>query len=205
MVSPVWYNIRRVGVAKYELSGEHDVDVSWMHEVRGHDSQGEIVGRILPRFAVDQWDREAYQELMTNEDAVKGLTRIIIDQIELFSSLENAESRKYDYDGIVMELAFPQYFEAFLTYLSDKIHALSGEKRVVVVIPPNIPQYPSAEVPLFVALLTLDVIQSLYSRGLFCPHDIRLQRKRPIRHSECSNRLGRRPVCPQLSIATNVE
>lgn len=198
MVSPVWYNIRRVGVAKYELSGEHDVDVSWMHEVRGRDSEGEIVGRILPRFAVDQWDREAYQELMTNDHAVKILTRIIIDQIEFFSSLENAESRKYDYDGMVMELAFPQYFEPFLTYLSDKIHALPGEKRVVVVIPPNIPQYPSAEVPPFAALLTLDVIQSFYSRRLFCPHDIRPQCQRPIRHPERPNRLGRRPVSPNF-------
>ena len=45
-----------------------------------------------------------------------------------------------------MEVAIPQYFEGFLSYLSDTIHALPGNKRVVVVIPPSIPGYPSAEV-----------------------------------------------------------
>jgi hypothetical protein len=47
----------------------------------------------------------------------------------------------------VLELAVPQYFEAFLTNLADKIHSLPGDKRVVVVIPPYLPGYPSAEVP----------------------------------------------------------
>jgi hypothetical protein len=81
MVSPVWYNIRRVGVAKYTVSGEHDVDVGWMEEVRGKDDQGHIVGRILPRFAVEGWDRDAYAELISNVEAKEELARVIIEQI----------------------------------------------------------------------------------------------------------------------------
>ena len=81
MVSPVWYNIRRVGPAKYSLSGEHDVDVPWMIEVRGHDSRGEKIGRILPRFAVDGWDRAAYQELMESRESAEELTKIIVEQV----------------------------------------------------------------------------------------------------------------------------
>lgn len=45
-----------------------------------------------------------------------------------------------------MEIAIPQYFEGFLSHLSDTIHALPGDKRVVVVLPPSVPGYPSAEV-----------------------------------------------------------
>ena len=84
MVSPVWYNIRRTGEATYELKGEHDVDVNWMNEVRGTDSRGETVGRILPRFAVEQWDQTAYQELAQNVEAGKTLVGIIIEQVMYF-------------------------------------------------------------------------------------------------------------------------
>lgn len=81
MVSPVWYIIRRVGVAQYTLSGEHDVDMGWIDEVRSQDDQGEIVGRILPRFAVEGWDRDAYAELISNVDAEKELIKIIVEQV----------------------------------------------------------------------------------------------------------------------------
>ena len=160
MVSPVWYNIRRIGTAKYEISGEHDVDVSWMQEVRGHDSGGEIVGRILPRFAVDQWDKQAYQELISNKDAIEELARIILEQVRYFPLERIAEFSKYDFDGIVVELAIPQYLEVFLTYLADKIHSMSGQKRIIVVIPPNVPSFPSAEVFPIATELMVEFIQS---------------------------------------------
>lgn len=81
MISPVWYNIRRVGVGKYHLTGEHDVDSSWMYEVRGMDSKGELVGRILPRFAVEGWDKDAYEEIIKSQAAQEEFTRVIIEQI----------------------------------------------------------------------------------------------------------------------------
>ena len=82
MVSPVWYNIRRTGVAEYTLTGEHDVDKSWMKEVRGIDSNGKPIGRILPRFAVEGWDKQAYQELMTNLQAQDRLYDLLVEQVE---------------------------------------------------------------------------------------------------------------------------
>ena len=84
MVSPVWYNIRRVGFVQYELSGEHDVDIDWMEEVRGTDSRGEIIGRILPRFTVDGWGQEAYQGLSSNPTAQTELIRLIVGQVKYF-------------------------------------------------------------------------------------------------------------------------
>ena len=81
MVSPVWYNIRRIDTGMYDLSGEHDVDISWMEDVRSHDSRNERVGRILPRFAVEGWDKAAYQELMENKEAGDEITRIIVEQV----------------------------------------------------------------------------------------------------------------------------
>ena len=84
MVSPVWFTIRRVGEAMYDVRGEHDVDVSWMQEVRGKDSREETIGRILPRFTVEGWDQAAYQELLANPEAVEELTRVIIEQVKYF-------------------------------------------------------------------------------------------------------------------------
>lgn len=81
MVSPVWYNIRRVGQGTYTLTGEHDVDISWMKQVRSKDSQGDTVGRILPRFAAEAWDKEAYEEIITNQSALQELTNLILAQI----------------------------------------------------------------------------------------------------------------------------
>ena len=54
--------------------------------------------------------------------------------------------RKYEFDGIVIEIAVPNYFETFIILLGDAIHVLPGNKRLVVVIPPYISGYPSAEV-----------------------------------------------------------
>jgi hypothetical protein len=82
MVSPVWYTIRRVGEAMYDLRGEHDVDASWMEEVRGEDSRGDKIGRIMPRFSVEGWDQAAYQELASNLEAVEELIHLIIDQVK---------------------------------------------------------------------------------------------------------------------------
>lgn len=149
MVSPVWYNIRRVGPSKYEFSGEHDVDKEWMEDVRGVDAEGNTVGRILPRFAVDYWDREAYEELVTSAIAQEELTRGIIEQVKYVSPSckKEADWRKHGFDGIVMEVAVPQYMEAFISLLADKIHGLPGDKRLVVVIPPYRPGFPSPEVP----------------------------------------------------------
>ena len=92
MVSPVWYNIRRVGPSSYEITGEHDVDKSWMEQVRSTDAEGNLVGRILPRFAVEYWDRDAYEELITNVSAQEALTRIIIEQVEYFYHPPRARS-----------------------------------------------------------------------------------------------------------------
>jgi hypothetical protein len=81
MVSPVWYNIRRVGKERYHITGEHDVDSSWMEQVRSADSRGETVGRILPRFTAEAWDKDAYEEILTSPSAMKEFTNIVVEQI----------------------------------------------------------------------------------------------------------------------------
>jgi hypothetical protein len=84
MVSPVWFNVRHVGVGQYEVFGEHDIDVGWMEDVRATDSRGEVVGRILPRFALEGWNKEAYQELVAERTAQTELVRVIVEQVRYF-------------------------------------------------------------------------------------------------------------------------
>ena len=59
---------------------------------------------------------------------------------------DDVDVRKHDFDGLVMELAVPQYMEGFISRLADRIHALPREKRIVVVIPPHRTGLPSPEV-----------------------------------------------------------
>lgn len=63
----------------------------------------------------------------------------------------------------MLEIAVPQYLEQFILTLADSIHALPGSKRLVVVIPPFTPGFPSAEILFnpnvhvdFFALMTYD-------------------------------------------------
>jgi hypothetical protein len=81
MVSPVWYNIRRTGTGKYRIDGEHDVDQGWMREVRYETPGGQVMGRILPRFTADGWDKDAYEEIIKSESAKEEFTRMILEQI----------------------------------------------------------------------------------------------------------------------------
>jgi hypothetical protein len=82
-------------------------------------------------------------------------------------------NRKYEFDGVVIEVAVPQYLGSFLSLLADTIHALPGEKRLVVVIPPYIEGYPSAEVSIFEKPLIAGLILSECACRLFLSHDIR--------------------------------
>jgi hypothetical protein len=86
MVSPVWFVIHRVDVGKYQVGGDHDVDISWMEEVRGKDSRGDVVGRILPRYGLGGWDRDAYQELLGGPEAQQELIRIVVDHVKYHPS-----------------------------------------------------------------------------------------------------------------------
>ena len=54
--------------------------------------------------------------------------------------------RTHGFDGVVLEFAIPQYLGNVISFIADKIHALPGNKRIVIVIGGYVEGYPSAEV-----------------------------------------------------------
>ena len=83
--------------------------------------------------------------------------------------------RKYNFDGIVLELGAPQFFESLFTVLADKIHLLPGDKRLVVVIPPYHRAHTASqsEVTDIQVVLKIDPVQSKHSYRFLLSDDLR--------------------------------
>jgi chitinase domain-containing protein 1 len=65
-ISPVWLQIKRAGRNKYELTGTHDIDVSWMTNVRNASSNLLFVPRIL----FEKLKAEDLHALFNNEEEI---------------------------------------------------------------------------------------------------------------------------------------
>ncbi|SAM01246.1 hypothetical protein [Absidia glauca] len=122
-VSPVWYNVQRQA-GKLAIIGEHDVDQSWIDQVRGHSMDtGDVVGQIVPRFQFQAWQVNDYQHFLNDPQEQKLLTEMIMDQV-----------RKYRFDGIVIESAYPMALGSYLKSLADELHGI--DKKLILVLPP---------------------------------------------------------------------
>jgi len=65
-ISPVWFNIQptKGGKSKFKISGGHDVDASWVQEVRKNG--GINPPKIVPRFSADGFQQQDFASLATN-------------------------------------------------------------------------------------------------------------------------------------------
>ncbi|KAI8073187.1 hypothetical protein BC940DRAFT_329916 [Gongronella butleri] len=80
-VSPVWYGVRRFR-GQYVLTDEQDVDKEWMDEVRGKDARGRKVGKIVPRFQMQDWDVKDYRAFVDMLREGRELTKLLLNQIK---------------------------------------------------------------------------------------------------------------------------
>ncbi|CEG68357.1 hypothetical protein RMATCC62417_04637 [Rhizopus microsporus] len=130
-VSPVWYYIQRRSPMEFDFDGEHDVDQSWMSEVRDiHTGKGKIV----PRFQFRGWTGEDLRAFVTSEQEIQHLAKEINNQVI-----------KYKFDGVVIECGYPAFFQKFLIELSMLLH--QDQRELIVVLPSITDQYKQLMTP----------------------------------------------------------
>ncbi|KAI8393935.1 glycoside hydrolase superfamily [Radiomyces spectabilis] len=122
-LSPVWFYIEPKTPTGYVIEGEHDVDSSWIQEVRGGDDSMNISAKVVPRFQCRSWSTPDWYQLASNTQNAKQLANQILKVVI-----------KYDLDGIVLECAYPSIFPFFVQRLSETLR--THHKTLVAVLPP---------------------------------------------------------------------
>ncbi|XP_061138218.1 chitinase domain-containing protein 1 [Syngnathus typhle] len=88
-VSPVWLQLRRRGSERFEVTGLHDHDTSWVQAVRKSNNQVKIV----PRLLFDGWSYQDYMSVLSSEDEIEELGMELVE-------VAKAEG----FDGFTLEL-----------------------------------------------------------------------------------------------------
>ncbi|KAL4208780.1 glycoside hydrolase superfamily [Rhizopus microsporus] len=130
-VSPVWYYIQRRSPMEFDFDGEHDVDQSWMSEVRDIYTGK---GKIVPRFQFRGWTGEDLRAFITSEQEMQHLAKELNNQVI-----------KYNFDGVVIECGYPAFFQKFLIELSMLLH--QDQRELIVVLPSITDQYKQLMTP----------------------------------------------------------
>ena len=131
MISPVWLQVVPAtdggGKKKYAVAGLHDVDQSWLREVRS--SGRESGARILPRVMFERFGPDDYMALFQSHAEMKRVARLIAATVE-----ENG------FDGAVLEV-WSQFGGMMRPELKRLVREIAGElrhdgKTFVLVVPP---------------------------------------------------------------------
>ncbi|XP_072175955.1 chitinase domain-containing protein 1-like [Diadema setosum] len=88
-ISPVWLQVRRVGLGDFTITGGHDIDKGWIKDVK----RGKRQVRLAPRLLFDGWTRRDYDAIFKSEAEIQSLAATIV-----------AFYRKHKFDGITLEV-----------------------------------------------------------------------------------------------------
>jgi len=127
IISPVWLQILRKGDQRYEITGTHDVDKGWMKDVR---ESGKIT-KFFPRILFEHFTDKDYSRLLTYKDEINAASQIIIET-----------SRKYNFDGVVLELWSQLSQRVDDEHLINLVKAMAQQLKAagvgcILVIPPS--------------------------------------------------------------------
>jgi hypothetical protein len=131
LVSPVWYTVHadeaknddHVYVVRGGPPGEEDE--AWYQRLqKPRASSGALKPlRVVPRFILDGWHQENFQNLLFNETRWRLLSNSIMDVVA-----------ERSFDGVVFESGASYALGAPLTKLSELLHA--KDKLLILVMPP---------------------------------------------------------------------
>ncbi|CAG8439444.1 1793_t:CDS:2 [Ambispora gerdemannii] len=125
-VSPVWYNIiRRPHLRnKYDLTGAHDVDQTWISEIRSNNKKQKY-GKIVPRFRTQSWTETDYLSLLSSHDEMQQFAKVLAD-----------ECHTQNFDGLVLEMGIASIFllRDLVQELGELLHQ-QGKELILVVSP----------------------------------------------------------------------
>lgn len=126
LVSPVWLQIKRNGRKRYELTGTHDIDQSWMSGVRAASASV----RFVPRILFEKFKAEDLHALFNSEEEIEALNAMLI-----------RKANEYKFDGYVLEIYMQlggnakSHIAHIIGDLAKALHA-DGNKQLIIVIPP---------------------------------------------------------------------
>ena len=115
------------GGEKYAVAGLHDVDASWLREVRTSGSESGV--RILPRVMFERFSPEGYMALFQSHTEMKRVAKLVA-----------ATVRENGFDGVVLEV-WSQFGGMMRPELKRLVREIAGElrhdgKTFVLVVPP---------------------------------------------------------------------
>lgn len=126
MVSPVWLQLKPpVKNRQPEIHGTHDIDTSWIKEVRNKNTDV----KLIPRLLFEGWSANDLSALFKTKEKLYRLVNFISDFIE-----------GKNFDGIVLEIwsQFGGHFKQEITSLVKELGEVMMTKRqkLILVIPP---------------------------------------------------------------------
>ncbi|CAO3643223.1 unnamed protein product [Cunninghamella blakesleeana] len=125
-ISPVWFNVHNEN-GDIRISGEHDIDIQWMDDVK-LEVNGQRFGKIVPRFHFKDWNMDGYQLFTKSLEEQDLLSKKIVDL-----------TKKYKFDGIVLECGLPTVYLSFLQKIANDLHEI--DKEFILVLPPLRKEY----------------------------------------------------------------
>jgi len=130
LVSPVWYTVHADEAATEEVyvvrgGPPAKEDEAWYQRLQKPTASSDAAKplQIVPRFILDGWDQEDFQNLLFNETRWRLLSDIIVDVVV-----------ERSFDGVVFESGASYALGAPLTKLSELLHA--KDKLLILVMPP---------------------------------------------------------------------
>jgi len=125
MVSPVWLQIKPPGSRHLEMLGTHDIDMSWIQDVKSKNN----LAKMIPRLIFEGWSANDLSSLFTSKEKLYRLVNFITDFIE-----------EKNLDGIVLEIwsQFGGHYKRELVGLIKELGEAMMAKRqkLILVIPP---------------------------------------------------------------------
>lgn len=127
LIAPVWLQVKRNGRHKYEFTGTHDIDASWMQSVRKNSSNV----KILPRILFEKLRMEDWQALFNEESELQAFVKMAVDK-----------SEELKFDGYVLEIYMQlggqskHHCSHLISDLAEGLH--QANKLITLVVPPPI-------------------------------------------------------------------
>ncbi|KAF7245330.1 Chitinase domain-containing protein 1 [Varanus komodoensis] len=88
-ISPVWLQVKRRGKEKFQFTGLHDADQSWMKEVKKNAKNI----KIAPRILFEGWTFQDFESVFDSEDEIEELSNNMVQV-----------AKSENFDGFVVEV-----------------------------------------------------------------------------------------------------
>lgn len=118
-IAPVWYQLSLEHNKEPKLNGRHDVDESWLKEVKAVFRPPKILPRVQMQFS----QKAAEAILYYPQGEINLILETLLEEVE-----------RFDYDGLTIELPHPHAFKSLVAMIGEELHAI--DKKLILVVPP---------------------------------------------------------------------